>query len=368
MANEFGSAKDIRQKLLWAVLFVFIAAASVWAVFTASRGLSPETFRHFLSGAEPIYLIFAVLSMMGFIFFEGMAVRALVKAFGYPCGVRESLIYGASDIYFSAITPSATGGQPACIYFMVKNGIPLTASTVCLLMNLAMYTLSIIVLAVASLVLNPSIYLFFRPLGRVLIIIGFGIQILLFLFFLLMLKKDQWILSMGQGLIRLLSKLHILRHPEHLMERLSAHMADYKSYAVLIRSHAKALRVCFLYNLIQRACQLLVTAFTFLSTIATPGEAALSPAQCVSRALSLFGAQSLISIGATFIPIPGAMGVTDMMMLDGFNAVTTQEKAAALVLLSRSISFYGCVILSLVIVIVTYVRIQRKNQARRQIS
>ena len=78
-------------------------------------------------------------------------------------------------------------------------------------------------------------------------------------------------------------------------------------------------------------------------------------------ALSLFGAPSLISIGATFIPIPGAMGVTDYMMVDAFRAVIDPERAAALALLSRAISFYSCVILSLIIVIFAYLR-RRKNQ------
>ena len=137
MKDEFASRRDIRRKALWAVLFVFIAAGSIWAVFSASKGLSPQEFLQFLKNASPVYLGFSLLSMFGFIFFEGLAVRSLIKAFGYPCSVRESMVYGASDIYFSSITPSATGGQPACAYFMIRNGIPVTMSTVILLMNLA---------------------------------------------------------------------------------------------------------------------------------------------------------------------------------------------------------------------------------------
>ncbi len=361
MKDEFASSRDIRRKALWAVLFVFIAAGSVWAVFSASKGLSPQEFLLFLKNASPVYLGLSLLSMFGFIFFEGLALRSLIKAFGYPCSVRESMVYGASDIYFSSITPSATGGQPACAYFMIRNGIPVTMSTVILLMNLAMYTLAIIVLGTLNLVANPGIYQFFAPLGKILIIIGFAVQALLFLSFLLILEKDQWILSFGYFLIRILHKCHILRDKPKWDDRLERHMADYKSYAKLIRSHAKVLWICFFYNFLQRACQLAVTAFTYLATIAVPGETHLSVSACISRALSLFGAQSLISIGATFIPIPGAMGVTDYMMVDAFRAVIDPERAAALALLSRAISFYSCVILSLIIVIFAYIR-RKKNQ------
>ncbi len=366
MKNEFGSPKDVRQKLIWAVLFIFIAAGSVWAVFSASKGLSLNEYRQFMATADPLYLILAFCSMFGFIFFEGLAVRALVKAFGYPVTVRQSLVYGASDFYFSAITPSATGGQPACAYFMIKNGIPLTATTVSLVMNLAMYTLSIIALAIISLVLKPSIFLYFRPLGKILIVIGFAVQIVLFDLFLLVLRKDQWVLSLGRWCIRVLSRIHLLRHPEKMQAKLEKHITEYKSYAAIIRSHTRGLGKCFFYNFLQRACQLAVTSFTYLATIATPGEARLPIAECVSRASSLFGVQSLISIGATFIPIPGAMGITDMMMLDGFGAIIDPERSAALVLLSRSISFYGCVILSLIIVIVSYIKLHKSNAGGQQ--
>ena len=359
--NDFGTAKDIRKKLLWAVLFIVIAAASVWAVFSASKGLSLEDYKNFLRTADLLYLVLAFLSMVGFIFFEGMAVRALVKAFGYPCSIRQSLVYGASDIYFSAITPSATGGQPACAYFMVKNGIPLTATSVSLVMNLAMYTLSIITLAVISLLFNPAIFTFFRPLGKTLIVIGFGVQLALFDLFLLVLKKDRWVLKAGRAIIRFMSRLHLDRHPDKHLEKLELQIQEYKSFASIIRSHSKALWRCYLLNLLQRACQLAVTSFTYLATIAVPGETALPLSVCLSRAASLFGVQSLISIGATFIPIPGAMGVTDMMMLDGFGAIIDPERSAALVLLSRSISFYGCVILSLIIVIVTYIHLSKRK-------
>ena len=74
----------------------------------------------------------------------------------------------------------------------------------------------------------------------------------------------------------------------------------------------------------------------------------------------LLGAQSLISIGATYVPIPGAMGFTDLMMLDGFRTLMPEAKAAGLELLSRFVSFYSCVIICLIITIIAFLA-RRKN-------
>ena len=57
-------------------------------------------------------------------------------------------------------------------------------------------------------------------------------------------------------------------------------------------------------------------------------------------AFSLLTTQSLVSVGASLVPIPGAMGLTDLMMLSGFSAVMDSHDAAGLELLSRAISFY----------------------------
>jgi uncharacterized membrane protein YbhN (UPF0104 family) len=77
--------------------------------------------------------------------------------------------------------------------------------------------------------------------------------------------------------------------------------------------------------------------------------------------LELLGAQCLISIGSNFLPIPGAMGVTDLMMLDGFRPLMSEADAAALELMARSVSFYSCVLLCMVIVAAAVIIMRRKN-------
>ncbi|MFR2128888.1 MAG: hypothetical protein ACLS4M_06675 [Eubacterium ventriosum] len=49
--------------------------------------------------------------------------KVLCGTFGYKRPFRKCLVYSSSDIYFSAITPSATGGQPASAYFMMKDKV-----------------------------------------------------------------------------------------------------------------------------------------------------------------------------------------------------------------------------------------------------
>jgi uncharacterized membrane protein YbhN (UPF0104 family) len=84
--------------------------------------------------------------------------------------------------------------------------------------------------------------------------------------------------------------------------------------------------------------------------------------QVINNGLSLLGTQSLISIGSTFIPIPGAMGYTDLMMLNAFEKIMSDADAASLELMSRFVSFYLSVTICFCIVLIYSIVKNRKRK------
>ena len=69
-------------------------------------------------------------------------------------------------------------------------------------------------------------------------------------------------------------------------------------------------------------------------------------------------------LGYNFIPIPGAMGVADALLLDVFGSFLGNAQAAAnLELLSRSISFYLCVLLCGISFLVRCIMLSKKAPA-----
>ncbi len=326
--------KSSRSKLLWSLLFFVIAALSVYAIVSQSRSFTVDTFMDYLSRASVPYVLCAVLCMLGFIFFEGEAVRSICRAFGYGSGHLNCLVWSASDIYFSAITPSATGGQPACAFFMIKDGVPPLISTIALLVNLTMYTFSIIVLGALALILQPGIFAAFGTLSRVLICVGIAIQLGLGAFFLTLIVNEKLLHRICRGGLHLLCALRILRREEERQARLSEHMAAYAEYSSMIMSHRRALIKSFVLNLLQRLCVLCVPFFLCL---ASGGG--------IGNAFRVWAVQCMTVLGSNAVPIPGAMGVSDYLMLDGFGSFIPHRDVVDFELLSRAISFYICVLL-----------------------
>ena len=349
--SEKTSGMSGKKQFLWNLVFLAIAALSVWAVTTQAKGFSPARFSKYLENNNLWYLGAALAMMLAYILIGALAILCLLKGFGYRRSLPNGLSYVASDLYFSAITPSATGGQPVEGYMMVKDGVPAVVATVVLLTNLLLYTLSIVVIGAVGLILRPSSFLRFGTFSRVLIILGAVIQVSLAALYGLLLWNKQLLRRICEWGFRVLTRLHLLRNPERKREKLDRTMTNYARVTEMIKGKRRLLLTGLLLNTAHRASQLLVTVLCYLA-----GGGSLR------LAADVFAMQCNVVLGAYCIPIPGSMGITDYMMIDGFSSLMDEAQSANLELLSRGLSFYVCILLCGVIVLIKYLTIRFRRE------
>ncbi len=339
-----------KKNWIFTLAFLLIAALTVWAVTAQIKDFSFSEFLGHIRRANPGWLAAAVVAMFGFIALESVALLSITRSFGYRKGLLPGFVWSAGDIYFSAITPSATGGQPASAYFMIKDGIPGMVTAVALVVNLVMYTLSILTIALICLVTRPHLFLRFNRFSQILIIIGIAAQVLLAVFFVMLLKREKALHRICDAALRLLARLHLLRRPEEKREKLRAYMEDYARYAQMLHGRGGMLVRAFLFNFLQRASQIAVTMFVFLATGGAPAQA-----------FDIWILQGFVVLGSNCVPIPGAMGVSDYLMLDCYSSVQTAAGAGNLELLSRSVSFYICILICGAAVLVKYLSLRKRR-------
>ena len=150
--------KSNKKQIIWSLIFIALIVLTVWVIVKQNESFSIEGFINYVSAAKWQWIALAFLCMVGFIIFEGLAVLQLCKAFGYKEKVKRGIVYSAVDIYFSAITPSATGGQPASAMCMMQDGIPGAVTTIVLLLNLTLYTIAIIVIGAVCFIFNFDMF------------------------------------------------------------------------------------------------------------------------------------------------------------------------------------------------------------------
>ena len=80
-----------------------------------------------------------------------------------------------------------------------------------------------------------------------------------------------------------------------------------------------------------------------------------------SGAIDVWVTHAFSVIGSNCIPVPGAMGVIDYLLLDGMKDLMSEQAAITLELASRGISFYVCVLVCVIIVGIGHFSLSRRK-------
>lgn len=351
MSNRLN--KNTLKNLSWALISAVLAVLTIKVVLDQNKDMTVGELMEIVKTSDLRFVALAAVAAAMFVWFEGVAILSILKRSGYRRKPLQGLLYSTSDIYFSAITPSATGGQPASAFFMMRDGIPGGIVTATLILNLAMYTISIVVLGIASIVLKPSAFTTFNTFSKVVIVLGFAALLILSVIFIVLLKNENLIFKPAKRLIEFLYRKKIIKHKDSKLSKLEKHKEDYKCCAEIISSSKRVLFAAFVWNLIQRSSQLLVPVLIYK---ALGGQAQFMP--------DVFFKQTLITIGYNFVPIPGGMGISDYLMIDGFGELMGADLSINVELISRVISFYMCVLISGIITLIGYFAGRKKDDRR----
>lgn len=331
-----------KRNAMWVVLTVLISVLTIKAVFAAAKTLSPAEVLGMLRHASPMWMSLSVISMLGFIVMEGLSLMCLLDHMGHPTTFVKGLAYGAADQFFSAITPSASGGQPAAALLMRGHNVPAGTITASLFMNLTLYTASTVVIGVVCFAIRPNLFMRFDWFSRGLIIFSTVVLIALGLFFLGLLRKGELITRVGCSIIDFLHRKGLLKRKKRWTRKIERMRREHEVCAEKISGAPMAIAMAFIFNVLQRIAQITVT----LTVHKALGG------HIHGTGLDVWVVQAFSQIGSNCVPIPGGMGAADYIMLDGFQGMMTREYAYSLQIVSRGLSFYICTLVSAVIFLV----------------
>ena len=112
----------MRSKRNWigGAILLTLMAVTFW---TLLRDQPLTQIKSVMGQLKPGWLVGGLCLMMLMLCSEAACTRQILPRLGYRTTLRRCLGYSFVGFYFSAVTPSATGGQPAQIYCMTKDGV-----------------------------------------------------------------------------------------------------------------------------------------------------------------------------------------------------------------------------------------------------
>lgn len=312
-----------------------MAALLAWTGYTVFRSQSPEEIWAVLLTVSPRYLAAGAALMAGFVCCEARATHLILRALGSPQPYRRCLVYACAGFFFSNVTPSATGGQPAQVCLMCRDGVPASHGTLDMLLITIGYHTAVMGFGGAALLAGRGVAA----------VLGEGIGLLLGAGFVIFLALDAGMLlfllfpgaagRLGAGAVRLAVRLRPSLDRGGLETRLAEGQARYRKGTELIRSAPGLLPRVLLLCAGQQAC---AYAVPYLVCRAMGVEG--------TSFWTVFALQTLCTIAVGYLPLPGSAGAAEGVFLRAFAFVFGADRVAPAMILSRTVSCYAAMLVT----------------------
>lgn len=342
--------KKTRRLLLNLAFVVVLITVTLVVLFVSQKDeLNFRDIMEYFKNSNPVWIVAAFVCMLFFEMFEGFSLYVLARFFGHRSRLVSSMSYSFADTFYSVITPSATGGQPAIVYYMARDGVSAGKASFAVLFNVICYTASIFVIGVAALCINPSMFGAINTVfAKVLVIVGAVIQFVLLGFFIGCMFFGKAIIKIGNGLVSFLNKIKIIKNPDKWRNKISEEVAKYSACRHILKDKPAIIFTTLLFNILQRVSQTLIPCFVCL---------AIDPQ---APFLEIFVLQALVLFGYNSVPIPGGVGAYEYLFINVYSQLYDSGFIMLALMISRLISYYICMILSGVVTLTYHMATVKK--------
>ena len=312
-------------------LFLILIVFTFYFIF---RDLDIESVTKTILQINVLYLFPAVACMCIFILCEAINIKRNLTVLGYKTTLIKCINYSVNGFFFSAVTPSASGGQPMQVYQMHKNNIKISHSTLILFIQLLFFQIVTIMYSIIGLFTEYS--LLSNNIGSIkyLLIIGLISNFVVLGFLLLVIFCNSTVNKIINVVIKFL-KLCGFTKTESISEKLNSINKDYKEYSLFIIKNKIIIFKSFITVCIQIFALHSIPYWVYCS-FGLNGYSILM----------FVGVQAVLFITVSALPLPGAVGASEsgfLMLFKLFFPISILNEA---MILSRGISFYLFILLS----------------------
>lgn len=353
------------------VFIVFVVGVLAWTAYNDffSPNAEPVVWADIATvlGENWYYFLFAILAMLGVLFFKGLKLAVLCKHLTGKFHFKTCFETGIVGQYYNYVTPLSAGGQPFEIYHLSKHGVhggvAASLPTAAFFMNQLGFTLLAIValigfipginfLSIPDTIVGSTTGTVLIPMAAVGIVLGFIVPFLVILFcFLPKIGSRMVHLAMGAG-----AKLKIVKNKE---------LTTFKTLKTVVHN-SKCLKnlakspLIVALSLILSFCEQLslcsIAYFTLRSFgFDFPAWSVWEWGQVVLVCLVLYSA-------ITFIPTPGNSGAADLSFYWLFSTgLAVGGVAFPAMLIWRILSYYGFILIGF-----TFTTLKRRSDRHKE--
>lgn len=252
-------------------------------------------------------------------------------------------------VFFGAVTPSNTGGQPMQLYLMSKMKIGVGFGSACMTQKFVYYQIITGVFSVLAIIIKFDYFksAFTNIWSTLFIVLGFLTQTIVTALFLVVSFSPKITGKLIVIADKALHKFKFIKNPDKKVASLKEQVELFHCGNKKLYENKK--RTALLYSLValQVLAILSVPYFVYLSF--DMQSVAVANNQLPLSFLDAICIQSFVLFTSNLVPLPGASGGAELaftMYFSPFFVVGSANKIKPAILLWRFITYYGAIIIS----------------------
>ena len=324
--------KSFPTKLVFNIFVICLCVGIVCFFFFSEDGL-----RDLLQSGQGIiwqWIVVAVISQLVYMFTETtviyLFIRERYKNFSYLNALKVSF----TGLFWSAVTPSSTGGQPMQIYLLHSMNVEIGYATSRLMQKFLVYQVVLTFISIISVILNFGYILTNDNIVfiTVLLVFGFVSQLAVTLVIVMFSFSPNISRKFIMFFAKVLGKIRIVKNLDSKISDIDKQLDTFHSSNKNIYKKPKLLISAVILTFVQFIAMFLVPYFIYLSF----GMTDIGPVQIATS-------QAFVNLMSGMIPIPGASGAAELGYTAFFGAIFVGGTLKSSALIWRVINYYGVI-------------------------
>lgn len=335
-----------KKTINYAVLVILILITS-WIILSNSE---LQNLPRLLLMTNKNYILLGVLAMFANWLMNSAILQSIAKIINTKFSFLKALKITMIGQYYSAITPFASGGQPAQIYHMKNDAFTIGKATSILIIKFIIYQ---IVVTFYSLVMFAFKLKFISSqisMALPFVVIGITISCLGIFLILSLFFNQKLIKKVLVFFLKLAKRLKLLKDLEKSQKKADHHLEEYMACINKIKKSKLQAIWVFVLTLLQLTFYFSITYFVYR---------ALGFSQ--ARFIEILAIQSLLYMAVSFIPTPGAVGVSEGGFHILFKVFFSKNVLVYAMVLWRIISYYLSILLGGLTTFIDHLLLTKKN-------
>jgi uncharacterized protein (TIRG00374 family) len=239
-------------------------------------------------------------------------------------------------MFFNAITPFSSGGQPFEMYLLNKEGIKYSDSLNALLQNFITYQFGLIFAGTIAIVLNKIYHILpDQLLLQKVVLIGYIINIIVMGLIIFFSRAKKVNTKIFNKIFKFIFHFKFIKNKEEKEAKFNKTLDDFYNSTAIMKNNKKNTALSFIFNFISLFFLYVIPVFIFFSL----GE------MNKINVLDSYVSSAFTFLIGSFVPIPGAIGGIEFGFLQFYGNFLSKNIISAVLIVWRFITYYFGIII-----------------------